>query len=86
MQYRLAVGTGCVTIVPMEFLRKCKTMIIIIFYRFIFIVILFREGTPYCPRVDCGEELTAEEGRPVCLLIKWLLKLVIIVLFLSVLS
>ncbi|XP_019852875.1 PREDICTED: TNF receptor-associated factor 2-like [Amphimedon queenslandica] len=22
------------------------------------------EDTPYCPRTDCGEELTAEEGRP----------------------
>ena len=24
-----------------------------------------REGTPYCPRPDCGEELMNEDGRPV---------------------
>ena len=28
-----------------------------------------REETPICPRPDCNEELTTEDGRPVCQLV-----------------
>ena len=73
MLFRQAVVIGFVMDVLKSFLARSKFEIIIYIYYYNnnFKLFLRSEGTVFCPRPDCDEELTNEDGRPVRLLFKY---------------